>query len=514
MFDIYALNDVTITGFELFMYENSDTTVEIWTKRETFIGAEYEPNKWIKVMNATAISVSDNRAVVHLQYPVRVSANSVQGFYISISGMPQQLMFLLYILLKNLPHFVFYFIFVSASTFNEDRFRLYFTPDGTVGSVVKEDTNIHIFRGIGTNDDKFNGASVSSAGFRGLFQYEYGHQCFSDSECDDNNSLTVDICFNILGSRGGSCKNEAIVGLCGNYICEPESPYLESWFTCPTDCERPDYETHAVGQNSNANTYGPKTGVMFDLETVNDDVTVFGFDCFMMNSRTNARVQVFVLRATNTSFVGKERKPAEWLKITDQILSWPSRSILKLFLDFPIRIKARLIQAVHAVFGTSNGSLGVIKGTAVGTVIDFTDHLKIMEGSWNTHSFGTFSTTYKFRAKANYFLKWSCSNNAECNDNNHVATEDKCINSECQYSIANGVCGNGICEPFNNEFCNTCPEDCIAPNDCNEMSFYSNSYGSSSAIYGTLFDVEVSRNITILELQFSMVSCGSCRVVL
>lgn len=478
MFDIEAKTDITIYGLKIFMYQDTDTFVDVWTKKGSYVGAEHRPVLWTKVMDSTRINISNNMGIIQFVSSLQVSAGSVQSFHVKIS----------------------------------ESFRLYFSHGTGVGNVVKEDDNIRIYEGVGTKtkDSNFSEVSLSPIQFRGIFLYEYGNLCYHDDQCDDLNPYTIDQCSNVAGSSaGGSCTNQPEVGICGNTLCEQDTPFLESWFTCPQDCERPNSATFTVGSSGEGNSYsyGPRTGAMFDLETYDDSLTIFGFDCATTSAAVDINVQFFITRLPNTSFVGKERDQSQWMKISDQTLSFPSSSTLHVSLDFPIRLEAHSIRGVYVVFGSTYGALAMYSGTAVGHEIASSDHLKIMEGSWNNHSFGTFVTPWRFNAKANYFLSWSCSTSADCNDNNDI-TEDVCVQGQCQYSAQSGVCGNGICEPTNFEFCNTCPEDCTSPNDCNEISFFSSSTSSSSAVYGIMFDIESTQDITLLEVQVTL-SAGS-----
>ena len=61
--------------------------------------------------------------------------------------------------------------------------------------------------------------------------------------------------------------------------------------------------------------------------------------------------------------------------------------------------------------------------------------------------------------------------------------------------------GNGICE--DGEYCSTCPQDCGAPDSCNILDgkVISNGISTSSAVYGTVFEIEAIKDLTIYELR-------------
>lgn len=61
--------------------------------------------------------------------------------------------------------------------------------------------------------------------------------------------------------------------------------------------------------------------------------------------------------------------------------------------------------------------------------------------------------------------------------------------------------GNGICE--DGEYCSTCPQDCGAPDSCNILDgkVISNSISTSSAAYGSVFEIEAIKDLTFYELR-------------
>ena len=144
---------------------------------------------------------------------------------------------------------------------------------------------------------------------------------------------------------------------------------------------------------------------MFDLEAQGNDVIVVGFDLYLYFAASNTKIEVYVTNESDSSFVGKERNPSKWSKVFEKMLSWSVRSITEINLDVPIRIKANCVQGIYITIDKStNYELVVSPGLSVGTIIDSTDHLKIKEGTWNSHPFGTYYSTYRFLGKANYML--------------------------------------------------------------------------------------------------------------
>jgi len=94
MFDIEADHDVTISGFEIYTFrdEYQETEkAEIWTRRNgSYVGGELREIMWTKVMNLkVGLAFNMRRIVLQLDYPVRISANEKQAFYVTIEGEPR-----------------------------------------------------------------------------------------------------------------------------------------------------------------------------------------------------------------------------------------------------------------------------------------------------------------------------------------------------------------------------------------------------------------------------------------
>jgi len=89
MFDVVAEQDITINAFEIYTFRDDyqeTETVEIWTRKGSYEGAELREEMWLKVMNATVYKFEMERIVLQLNHPLRMSKNEKRAFYIAIEG--------------------------------------------------------------------------------------------------------------------------------------------------------------------------------------------------------------------------------------------------------------------------------------------------------------------------------------------------------------------------------------------------------------------------------------------
>lgn len=109
----------------------------------------------------------------------------------------------------------------------------------------------------------------------------------------------------------------------------------------------------------------------------------------------------------------------------------------------------------------------------------------------------------------------SCSSSAECNDNN-PATQDACELGKCRNVPIPNICGNGICEKDNGEFCSSCPKDCVAPTFCDKLGQNGNfdGYSASSTVQGVTFDVKAITRIAVTGVDFNVNDGGVINVKL
>ena len=222
-------------------------------------------------------------------------------------------------------------------------------------------------------------------------------------------------------------ESNFLAGYCGNNLCEPDMH--ESWFSCPEDCSFPNVKTYSVGHLSLTSLRaGVNTGLMFDLESLNNDITLYGFDMYMHYAALETKIEVYVTAKYNSTFVGKEEDSSEWMKVMRQTLSWSERSVIEINLTIPIRMVANTIRGVYITIDNSKGyELVVSQGTMVGTVIDSTNDIRIKEGTWNYHKFGGHYQSYRLLGRAKYFLNTStCSIATVLNKTYYLEAEGAC----------------------------------------------------------------------------------------
>ncbi len=110
-----------------------------------------------------------------------------------------------------------------------------------------------------------------------MFYFGPGSSCSTNQDCDDNNDLgTNDIC------DEGICKNEVILGVCGNGICEPS--YKESCSSCVKDCIAPFY-CNKLGQGGDfegEQASSDVQGILFDIKA-SRGLAISGIDVRVTN---------------------------------------------------------------------------------------------------------------------------------------------------------------------------------------------------------------------------------------
>lgn len=368
-----------------------------------------------------------------------------------------------------------------------------------------EDKSLRILEGIVLEKEPFAKVTYPSAKFYGSIQYSKGHQCYDDVECDDGDPTTSDECAFDINSVG-SCRNQVIMNVCGNRVCETSNG--ETWLNCDADCVFPDNgENGVVGliydeERQNFSSYSSRDGMMFDVKTKSKSVTVYGIDIpRSSNSDLTYETFVYVTRINGLSRVGVENDPDKWILVAHQNVTL-SKSGRNIVLDYPFTMEAFETRGVYITFEESGFFIAPTNSLPVGEVVSETDELQLLAGSFNKFSFGQFSEPWSFYGRMRYFIEGlPCKNDLECNDNN-IGTEDKCINSKCINNIISGVCGNGVCEE--RESCQSCPQDCAAPNNCDELDTNLSVSSASSAVYGIIFEVEAKRDITFYELSASI----------
>ena len=129
MFDIEAVKDITIFGFELRVgYQIDVFHPEVYVKRGTYVGSENAPNAWKCVLCDVEVPVikddtSDGSKVliklqIALERDVFIHAGEVVGFYITLTEPAQMWLVLLYFFIfiryeAILVMFIYYIILFS-----------------------------------------------------------------------------------------------------------------------------------------------------------------------------------------------------------------------------------------------------------------------------------------------------------------------------------------------------------------------------------------------------------------
>jgi hypothetical protein len=136
MFDIVALNDITITGFSA--HPMANTTIEIYYKAGTFVGFENNASAWTLAGSAAVIAQPQGTPT-----PVPVAVN---------------------VLIPQGQTYAFYVSSTNAAV------SLNYTDGTTVGNVFSQDGNLQFIEGYGI-EYPFSGAPFSPRIFNGNIHY-------------------------------------------------------------------------------------------------------------------------------------------------------------------------------------------------------------------------------------------------------------------------------------------------------------------------------------------------------
>lgn len=329
--------------------------------------------------------------------------------------------------------------------------------------------------------------------------------CAVDSECTTSGGCFTALCV------VGQCDYNAVVGCCGNGLCEPEAG--ENCGTCPSDCIKPDHCNDAgyyLGGCTGAQVTSGISGNMFDIEAVKD-ITIFAFE---VRAYGEAPIQPEVYFKKGT-WIGSEEDPSVWTNVLGNV-SIPLDADNSGLGSLLVKTHLQLQHPVYINAGETVGfyitmneparqwyrvAYNVDSKTwdAIGDLVAENDELKILAGSSNKYPFGPWDGPNRFIGRPKYLYGSSCYNNAQCDDLNMYTSPDTCDLStkQCQNPLTPGnedVCGNKICEPAAGENCSACPSDCNIPFDCNEIGigknpyegwYLGNPYSFSSLVYAT-----------------------------
>lgn len=170
MFDIVALNNVTITSFDANL-DGGDNIVHIYYKTGTYVGSETNASAWT-LIGTTTVTSGGNGSGTPVPIAVNISIPSGQTF-------------------------AFY---VHSELGNA------YTNGSSAGSIYVQDANIQILEGCGKGAPLFTGGTYTPRVFNGIVHYSYGSGSgsvtYNNLVIDKNNaevSNTVDIDINING---------------------------------------------------------------------------------------------------------------------------------------------------------------------------------------------------------------------------------------------------------------------------------------------------------------------------
>ena len=99
MFDIEAINDITIFAFELRIYGTASIQPEVYMKKGTWFGSERDPPVWTKVLENATVPVEGEssglgslliKSHIQLDRPVYIKAGEIVGFYITLNEPARQ----------------------------------------------------------------------------------------------------------------------------------------------------------------------------------------------------------------------------------------------------------------------------------------------------------------------------------------------------------------------------------------------------------------------------------------
>lgn len=157
MFDIVALNDVTIDSFSIHVADVIiDETIDIYYKDGTFVGSELDLNAWTLLTTVTNVTSSGNNV------PTALNLNLDQDILSGTTG-------------------AFYFFMTSGGIFQ------YTNSSDAVSTVFVEDSNIQLLVGSGGQID--TQTIIPSRVFNGTIFYTPNGLSISENELDTSLNL-------------------------------------------------------------------------------------------------------------------------------------------------------------------------------------------------------------------------------------------------------------------------------------------------------------------------------------
>lgn len=87
MFDVAASNDVTITGFGIYPYQDmNDVPFEVYTRSGTYAGFESNPSEWTLIGTANVTGAASELVDIPVTLSVSIESGASQAFYITSTG--------------------------------------------------------------------------------------------------------------------------------------------------------------------------------------------------------------------------------------------------------------------------------------------------------------------------------------------------------------------------------------------------------------------------------------------
>lgn len=85
MFDVVAVNDITVTGFDVNCASSDPETYEVYGKSGTYVGSNATPGDWTLLATATDIPCNGagNPTSLGLSLNVAISAGDTYAFYVT-----------------------------------------------------------------------------------------------------------------------------------------------------------------------------------------------------------------------------------------------------------------------------------------------------------------------------------------------------------------------------------------------------------------------------------------------
>jgi subtilisin-like proprotein convertase family protein len=198
MFDIVAINPLTIDSFDVNMDDGTTDDVEVYYKTGTWVGSETTPGDWTLIATATGItSAGDGVATpLNLNLGIEVPAGDRVAFYVTL---------------------------VNTTNIN-------YTNGSTTGNLYASDDNLEFYEGAGKSypfDYTFDPRI-----FNGYIHYTAGPAATYDFDCSNLGENSVDVTVTDAGGNVATCTATVIVHdvTAPEVVCGPEPIFYGSGY--------------------------------------------------------------------------------------------------------------------------------------------------------------------------------------------------------------------------------------------------------------------------------------------